>query len=273
MLFSDQHERLVDRVRILERRLLSADFEDEIDVVFQPIFNPTTGEVKGMETLARWQCASLGTVPPSEFIPLAERAGRINEITQNVLQKALDSAREWRDDIFLSVNLSALDIASQEAASHLLRIIEQAEFETSRLVFEVTETVFMNQIERTNVVLNQFKALGIEIALDDFGTGYSSLNYLQHMTLDRLTIDRSFIADIEKNTVAQKILFNVLRLCASIEIDCIIEGLERESQRQILASFGAKLVQGYYFAVPMSKQDASTYACDPTVWESKRQTA
>lgn len=255
VLFSNHHERAIEHARELERIMINAHFEDELDIMFQPIVNPVSGAILGMESLARWNSTMAGTVPPSDFIHLAEKLGKINEITQVVLKKTLHVAREWPSDIFISVNLSAMDVASDEAANRLIKTVHASGVPPQRLVFELTETMLMQEFDRTNAILDRFRALGIGIALDDFGTGYSSLSYLQHMKIDRLKIDRAFIADIDTNATSQQVLDGIIQLCANLNIDCIVEGVETESQRKIITQSGAMLAQGYYFARPVPNSE------------------
>lgn len=251
VLFSGNHAQHIHYTRQMERILLDADLNEELDVVFQPIVEVRTGAVRGMEALVRWNSPLLGPVKPDQFISGAEETGRIRDITPIVLRKALAAAEEWPEGIFLSINLSALDVASPEAALNITNIILNSDFPKHRLVFEITETTLLNDVQRTTEVLNQFRTFGIEIALDDFGTGYSSLSYLQHVPIDKLKIDRTFISDIEENDVAQRIMKGVINLCDSIEISCVVEGVERAAQKDIVAGLGPLLAQGYYYSAPL----------------------
>ncbi|MEM9669206.1 MAG: EAL domain-containing protein [Pseudomonadota bacterium] len=259
ILFSDQHESDVQKARQIERLLLDADLQREITIAFQPIVDPATGNTIGMEALARWHNDALGVVAPSDFICIAEQIGIINDITEVVLEKSLKAATTWPEHVFLSVNLSALDIATEEAAQRIVNKIMASSFQNERLFLEVTETILMNEFERSNQLLDRFRQLGVKVALDDFGTGYSSLGYLSRLPIDLLKIDRSFMAGIEENATSRRVLNTIVSLCSDIEVKCIIEGVERESQQKIVSNQGSVLAQGFLYSRPMNAEEVAEH--------------
>ena len=258
ILFSQEHESEIRDASTIEQKLLEAD-EDEFHVMFQPIVDVEKGKVVGLEALARWRSPSLGDVRPDVFIAAAEQSGVVTRLTAILLKKALEAAKSWPDDIYLSFNLSALDLASPESAMRLLRIIVDSGFPTNRLFMEITETAIMQDFERSMTGLNLLAKTGVKFALDDFGTGYSSLGYLQRLPIDRLKIDRSFTEGLESKKATRDIIRSVIGLCKNLEIDCVVEGIEERRQVDILSDMGAGYIQGYYFSEPMDHDDTLAF--------------
>lgn len=261
--FSDVDEARIERTRQIKRRLLSDDLMNELSVMFQPIVFPKTGKVKAMETLVRWNNPDLGNIPPSEFIPIAERTGRISDITCFVLQRALEVARKWPDHIFISLNLSALDLSSRTSVDRLLEILNASPVTANRVVLEITETALMKDHERGQQNVQAFRDLGVNIALDDFGTGYSSLSYLKQLSIKKLKVDRSFSCDIETDEMSRNLLTGIIELCATVGINCVIEGIETEGQLALVSVHKNTLAQGFYFSKPLSERDALAYVTRP----------
>jgi predicted signal transduction protein with EAL and GGDEF domain len=190
-------------------------------------------------------------VSPGDFIPAAERIGVIRSLTRVLLVKALTAAATWPEHIRVSFNLSAHDICSPEGILHLISAIEASGVSPSRIEFEITETAVTYDFARAEHSIAVLKAMGCTMSLDDFGTGYSSLSHLHLLPLDKLKVDRSFVADITTNPVSHKIVKSLAGLCADMEIACVAEGVETEAQFDTLRHLGCDLVQGYYFAKPM----------------------
>ncbi len=259
VLFSGDHELEISGRRQLEQCLLEANLEAELDVFFQPIVDSVDGQVVGMEALARWESPVIGTVSPDKFISAAESLGVVGNLTSILFRKSLNTAKFWPKSTYLSFNLSAIDIASKETALKLMSLIMESGFPPNRIVFEITETTMMLDFNHANEVLKPFRNLGVEIALDDFGTGYSSLSYIQKMPIDRLKVDRAFISDIETRKTTRDIMATVVELCSSLEIKCIVEGVETYKQLETVELLGCRLIQGYYFSKPLCAEDAQKF--------------
>lgn len=262
VLFSDEHEAKIREVSGIERHLRDADFEQEMDLAFQPIIDLESGKPVGFEALARWNSPKLGRVPPSAFIEAAERAGLINTLTEVLLEKALYAAASWPDDLYLSFNLSSRDIGSPQCMLRILGIIERSGVSPKRLNFEVTETAVLKDFDAARETLNLLKNLGVSIALDDFGTGYSSLSYVRNLPLDQLKVDRSFITEIGTDEMARAVVRTMLDLCRNLELVCIMEGVETEQQLAILREMECARSQGFYFSKPMQAEDIDGYLSD-----------
>ncbi|CCD94328.1 conserved membrane hypothetical protein [Bradyrhizobium sp. ORS 375] len=251
IIFSSELEAEIRSRSVIEHLLRTADFETEMDLVFQPIMDATDARTTGFEVLARWQSPKLGAVSPASFIPAAERIGVIRSLTRFLLVKALAAARTWPDDIRISFNLSAHDICAPEGVLPLISVIQASGVPPRRIEFEITETAVTFDFARAEQSIAALKALGCGISLDDFGTGYSSLSHVHRLPLDKLKVDRSFVHDVNANPVSHKIIKSLTGLCADMEISCVVEGVETKEQLDSLKRLGADYIQGYYFAKPM----------------------
>ncbi|UVO38971.1 EAL domain-containing protein [Bradyrhizobium arachidis] len=251
VIFSSELEAEIRSRGVIETLLRTADFDTEMELVFQPIVDSMNEHTVGFEALARWQSPRLGWVSPADFIPAAERIGLIRPLTQALLVRALAAAKTWPDHTRLSFNLSAHDICSPDGILPLIAIIEKSGVTPRRLDFEITETAVTFDFARAQQSIAALKAMGCGISLDDFGTGYSSLSHVHRLPLDKLKIDRSFVADINENPVSHKIIKSLTGLCDDMEIACVVEGVETRAQLDTLRRLGCDFLQGYYFAKPM----------------------
>ncbi|WP_052950326.1 putative bifunctional diguanylate cyclase/phosphodiesterase [Devosia limi] len=252
VLFDERHADEISKVRSMEHALHTADLDAEIYILFQPQFDIAFNRTTGYEVLARWRSPTLGEVSPGEFIPMAERSGMISKITQTVLKKALAVLDELPAPMRLSVNLSAHDIGSATAIEGIAALVGAAGT-PCRIDFEITETSIMRDLQQANAALVSLLALGSRIALDDFGTGHSSLTYIQNLPLDRIKVDRSFVAEVTSNPTSRAIIKTTVDLCRNLGITCVFEGIETEEQLEALLGLGGTVMQGYLFGRPMSK--------------------
>ena len=251
VIFSSELEAEIRSRGVIENMLRSADFDTEMELVFQPIVDAMGERTVGFETLARWNIPRLGRVSPADFIPAAERIGLIRPLTQALLTRALATAKSWPDEIRLSFNLSAHDVCAAEGILPLIAIIEKGGVPPRRIDFEITETAVTFDFARAEQSIGALKAMGCGISLDDFGTGYSSLTHVHRLPLDKIKVDRSFVADINDNPVSHKIIKSLAGLCDDMEIACVVEGVETHAQLDSLRRLGCELIQGYYFSKPM----------------------
>jgi predicted signal transduction protein with EAL and GGDEF domain len=230
-----------------------------MELVFQPIVDAMSEHTAGFEVLSRWHSPRLGQVSPADFIPAAERIGLIRPLTQALLVRALAAAKSWPDEIHVSFNLSAHDICSAEGILPLITIIERSGVPPRRIDFEITETAVTFDFVRAQQSIAALKAMGCGISLDDFGTGYSSLSHVHRLPLDKIKVDRSFVADINDNPVSHKIIKSLTGLCDDMEIACVVEGVETRAQLDSLRRLGCDFIQGYYFAKPMPRDAIDDY--------------
>jgi diguanylate cyclase (GGDEF)-like protein len=247
--YSAEHESRIRSERAIESALQSAEISREFQVYFQPVVALPARVIVGFEALARWNSPVLGRIPPDEFIPIAERTGLIHRLTASLFVKAIDQIAELPGDLSLAFNLSAHDITSTETVSELLEIIRRKNIDPRRITFEITETSVIGSYEMAEGCLRTLRAAGVKLALDDFGTGYSSLGYLHRLPIDCVKIDRSFVAGI-KDPVACGVVNSILNLCRSMQLQCVVEGVEEQHQQDLLEAMNCRLVQGYHLGRP-----------------------
>ena len=252
VVFTDRHADTLNRVRKMEHALHTADLDAEIHILFQPQFDIALNRTTGYEVLARWKSPELGEVSPVDFIPMAERLGMINKITQTVVRKALVVSAKLPKSLRLSVNLSANDLASTTAIEAIVAQVQRAGT-PCRVDFEITETAVMRDFEQASDGLIALLALGSRIALDDFGTGHSSLTHVQRLPLDRIKVDRSFVKEVTVDPTSRAIIKTTIDLCRNLGISCVFEGIETEQQLDALLGLGGTVMQGYLFGRPMSE--------------------
>ncbi|AHF66317.1 putative bifunctional diguanylate cyclase/phosphodiesterase [Pseudomonas cichorii] len=258
-LFSAAHRQQLNREGLTEQALRRADLDDEFHVVFQPIVDVHSQQTVAFEALARWESPELGNVPPSEFIPIAERVGMVNRLTVPLLSKALDTAASWPEGIRLSFNLSAHDCGSEDAAQQIVELIKSSRFDPACLDLEITETAVIQDLPQTQRAISRFRELGCGISLDDFGTGYSSLSQIHALSLTKLKVDRTFVTNIHLNPASFKIVKSLIALCQDMKLECIVEGVETAAELDALKNLGCAWAQGYLFSKPMRASDISTW--------------
>lgn len=248
--FSQQHESTIRQLGEIEQALRQADLEREMTLHFQPIIDVETGAIVAYEALARWHSSTLGPIAPDVFIRIAEKSDLIHELTDVLLRKALSFMARSDSRIGVSFNLSARDLASPDAVERVRQIVRQSHVDAARLTFEVTETAVIENFAKGRAALSHLSALGAKIALDDFGTGYSSLHCIHQLPLNSVKVDRSFVQEIEHDTLAQGIVRGIVELCRNLGLSCVIEGVETARQAEVLAQLGCRLMQGYHFGKP-----------------------
>lgn len=245
----------------LSQRLRKAVREDELSVAYQPVVIFPDNRIVAFEALCRWTDAELGPVSPADFIPLAESSGLIVDLGRSMLRKVCRDMARWRDELGVlpkvSVNISGRQIALESFVDEVRSVLDEFGLTPSQLCLEITETSLIDRSEAVLNRLNQLRQLGIGLALDDFGTGYASLSYLREMPFDVLKIDRSFIMDLGDDAQANSLLLSIISLGNALDLLVVGEGVETETQREILAAAGCQLAQGFLFYRPLTEPDAS----------------
>ncbi|HEX9471787.1 MAG TPA: EAL domain-containing protein [Bradyrhizobium sp.] len=241
-------QQLRDR-RALERDLRSAVANGELLLEYQPQRHGN-GEIIGFEALVRWNHPQRGTVPPAEFIPIAEESDLIVEIGEWVVRQACREAASWDDKLQVAVNVSAIQFRRGDLQQLIRTVLHESGIPPARLELEITEGVLIENVARAASILNALKILGIRIALDDFGTGYSSLSYLQSLPLDRIKIDRSFIASLGRTDRSLAIVRAVIGLAHGLGLPVLAEGVETNDQLKALIREGCDEMQGYLIGRP-----------------------
>ncbi len=244
----------------METKLRGALERDELSLQFQPQFDLQTGLIAGVEALLRWTTSDLGAVPPSEFIPIAEATGMIFPIGEWVLRTACAQQRAWTDEglpsIHMAVNVSACQFVSAGFPSLVLTIIQDTGIDPAALELEITESALMNDEARSMATLQELKALGVMLSIDDFGTGYSNLARLREFPVDRLKIDRSFVAHIATRSSDSTIAEAIIAMAKTLKLDVVAEGVEDFQQLLLLQEHQCHLAQGYLLSRPLRAADA-----------------
>jgi PAS domain S-box-containing protein len=229
---------------------------------FQPVVMLRTGEVAGVEVLARWLHRTLGVIPPGSFIATAEQEGLIGDLTAMVMDKAFTAAKMLPSPQWLAINISPHLLRDLTLPERIRGAAEATGFPLDRVVIEITESALLDNLEHAQTIATELKAQGCRLALDDFGTGYSSLLHLQSLPFDELKVDRSFVGSMMERRESRKIVSAVVGLGQSLGMATIAEGVETEEQAEMLLLLGCEMAQGWLFgrAVPAEEISAVTAA-------------
>ncbi|MFT7880002.1 MAG: bifunctional diguanylate cyclase/phosphodiesterase [Sulfurimonas sp.] len=249
----------VERKILIEQSLYRALNEENIEIYFQPQMDRNQ-DLMGCEVLARWEDAALGTVYPAEFIPVAESTGVIIELGDYVLERSLKTLKEWLakgyDIRQFSINISVRQLFYMGFVDKVDRLMNEYldERDRDKIVFEITESVLAEDIDKVIRILSELKAMGIVLSMDDFGTGYSSLNYLRTLNVDELKIDKTFIDHFNERNTDQVMVTTIISIAKNFGLNVVLEGVETKEQFDLLASYGCHAYQGFYFSRPLSKK-------------------
>jgi EAL domain-containing protein (putative c-di-GMP-specific phosphodiesterase class I) len=241
----------------LELDLSSALREEQLFVLYQPIFDLRGRRVIGVEALLRWRHPQRGVVGPDVFIPLAEETGLIVPIGRWVLEQACRPPAAWSaqgQPLAVSVNVSAHQLGRRSFADDVRRTLRDCELDPSLLTLEITETTLMRDVTGASDRLREIRELGVQIAIDDFGTGYASLSNLQRMPVDVLKVDRSFIAALGDGGRGRELLEAILGVGQALSLVVVAEGIELRSQMVTLEEMGCEMAQGFLMGRPSSPE-------------------
>ncbi len=259
---SKMHQQALKRLQ-LETDLHTAIQNQEFELYYQPIINLTTEAIIGFEALVRWISPHRGFVSPGAFIPVAEETGLIIPMSKWILETACAQMRSWQqqisncESVVMSVNLSSRQFAQADLVEQIQQVLEVTGLKPQNLKLEITESMVIDDVENTIILLGRLKDLGIKISMDDFGTGFSSFSYLHRFPIDTLKIDRSFVSNMSKGQKNQDIVSTIIMLAHKLGMDIIAEGIETDLEKQILQSLNCEYGQGYLFAKPLSADDAT----------------
>jgi len=258
----------------LENDLRRALQNKEFKLYYQPQINIETNEISAMEALIRWEHPEKGTIPPTEFISLAEETRLIQPIGDWILETACKELKKWRDiglvDVRIAVNLSAYQFEQDDIINKIIENLKKNNIPGNMLEIEITENVLMKDIENTINKLKKLSNYGVKIAIDDFGTGYSSLNYLKKLPIDTLKIDRSFINDMHNSKEDSSIIKAIIAMAKGMNLNIISEGVETEEQLQQLIEWRCKNMQGFLFSRPITNFDAVKMLMSPETYQKKQ---
>jgi len=252
-------------VAVVERLELEGDLRrglerEEFYLDYQPIFKLRTGEIAGIEALARWRHPERGLLPPAEFIPVAEDSRLILPLGRWVLRDACLRAAAWRQRFLehpalaMSVNLSSEQVREAELVEEVEGALAESQLDPHSLILELTETAFMEDVDEIAARLRELKVLGVQLAVDDFGTGYASLQHLRRFPIDVLKIAKSFVDELGGTSDDSALARAIIDLGGSFQLRVVAEGIEHPAQLDRLMELGCDLGQGFHFARPMEPE-------------------
>jgi diguanylate cyclase len=258
--FEPQMNHTALRTLILQRDLNRALSEGTLSVSFQPKFSVVTQSVTGVEALIRWRHPEFGDIPPLEFIPIAERSGLIIEIGEWVIREVCRNIALWDAQalpaISVAVNLSPIQFNLSDLVDRIDALVAESGVIPGRLIFEITETAAMQNIETTIYMIEMLQSRGYAVAIDDFGTGYSSLGYLQRFNFDQIKIDGSFMRNLDSDGGRGSALLSaVVALARALQVEVVAEGVETESQFQMLSDVACDQMQGFLMSRPLPDKE------------------
>jgi len=262
---STMTDEVVNRVATIEA-LREAIEQQQFVLYFQPQIDISNGQVIGAEALIRWLHPEKGLLPPGAFIPCAEASGQIIAIGEWVMREACRKCVQWRETGVeiprIAINISGHQFKGPSMATTLKSILNATGCPASALELEITESILMDNPERSATMLEALQALGAEISIDDFGTGYSSLSYLKRLPINKLKIDRSFIDELHLDGHDQAITRAIIALAQSLKLEVIAEGVENIEQLNRLRELGCNQVQGFHFSRPLPETEFLAYVED-----------
>jgi EAL domain-containing protein (putative c-di-GMP-specific phosphodiesterase class I) len=241
-------------------QLRSAVKNNEMVLFYQPQIDTNTGELCGKEALIRWNHPEYGILTPIHFIELAEKSGLIMEIGEWVIKTAIQQQSVWRQAPFndktpVSVNISATQLYKSDFCEMVDRYAQANGLPHAQICFELTESMFMQDVEGAIKVMQKLKDKGYSVAIDDFGTGYSNLSYLKKFPIDLLKIDQVFVRNVHLDQVNAEIIKAIVAIGKAMSLDLVAEGVETDEELNLLQQFGCNNVQGYYYAKPLAVTD------------------
>lgn len=248
--FRDSMLQRLQENKSFEDDLLHALENDQFKVYYQPIADTVSREIYGYEALVRWFHPLRGMVPPTEFIPVAEKTGLINQLGEWVLKTACEEAARWEQPLKVSVNVSPIQLINTSLTDTVAAVLKKTGLDPRRLDLEITESDVFNENTRSLEILSQLREQGIQISIDDFGTGYSSLSRLSYFPFDKIKIDRSFVINIPMQKDDLDIVRLIISMGKSLHMRIVAEGVETEEQLTSLQQLGCDLVQGYLIGKP-----------------------
>lgn len=248
----------VEYLRRLEEDLKVAIAENQISLRYQPKVHISTGELLGVEALARWEHPQRGAISPAEFIPIAEESGLIIPLGRKVLELALQQSKQWADHNKcrkIAINIAPSQFETDGFLTDTLALLSSHEVPSHSIELEITESMAMSKFDDTLQQLQLLRQAGISIAIDDFGTGFSNLSQLSRLPFDTLKIDQSLIADIGKQPKNEAIIKAIISMAETLGFKTVAEGIENEQQFRFLEEIDCDVIQGFFLGKPMLPSD------------------
>jgi len=267
--YSSEMDKAAKRNIRLQTDLHKAIERKELEVVYQPKMDAVTGDLIGFEALLRWHHSTLDTIPPVEFIPLAEKSGLIHKISAWVLTEVVDQISRWQESGYshvpIAVNVSALQLVQPNFAAELLQIAYEAGIKGFQLEVEITESIGIEELDVARANLERLNEGGVAVSIDDFGTGYASLGSLQHFPISRLKIDRLFVSGCTVDEKKARVVRSIITMGNSLGMRVLAEGVETTEQLLFLRDHHCDEIQGYLVSKPVSAEQATQFVEQPSV--------
>lgn len=236
----------------LDSELPAALQRDEIEVLFQPQFSCGDGQMVGAEALARWQHPTLGLIGAGKLFAIADRAGQVAALSQTVMARALEIARNWPANLRLSLNITPQELGAPGFADEFVQLVVRSGISPQRLTVEITEDLLVRDVALAATALDALRQAGLKIALDDFGAGFCNFAYLKSLPIDAIKLDRSMVMGVCSDARDRAVLRAMVALADALELDIVAEGIETEGQRDTVIAEGCTYWQGFLNAEPMS---------------------
>lgn len=247
-------EKIETHAQILHELRLAIDAR-ELDMYIQPKVNVATNRVMSGEALMRWHHATMGMIPPSVFIPLAEQSGLIHSLTRIAIEKMFAWLADSRADMSLSINISAIDLEQLDFIDYLKQTSSKYSINTSQITLEITESQELDKSKELVTKIAAIKSLGFAISLDDFGTGYSSMAYLSQLDIDEVKVDMIFVKNIQNNSTNQAIVKTLISMAETLGAQVVIEGIETSEELEVIRRLGGSIGQGYFWSPAIAAHD------------------
>ncbi len=264
-MFDSESARLSEQRLSIAAALKMAIDENQLSLHFQPQICLKTGKVVGCEALLRWHHPVFGAVSPDVFIPIAESAGVINQLTEWVVENGI----QWQakfckliPDHVISINISAKDLLNKDLPVLLITILNEQKVRAESVMLELTESATLEESKKIKATLDDYRLIGLKLAIDDFGTGYSSLAYLSQLGFDEVKIDKQFVLNLPFSVNDQSICRATCDIAATLGAQVVAEGIEDEQSLAMLQSYGCEFGQGYYFSKPLCADDYLAWISD-----------
>lgn len=255
--------------RQLELDLRAAIKDGGFELYFQPLYSLAKKRLTGFEALIRWNHPTRGRINPGDFIALAEETGLIIPIGEWVLREACHLASSWPDNVSVAVNVSPKQFVANGITATVLSALSASGLPPQRLELEITESIFITDVDATLATLHSLRNIGVRIALDDFGTGYSSLSYLRSFPFDKVKIDKSFVDDLGTSGNGHAVIRAITTLADALGMETLAEGVEDVAQFEVLEREGCQNIQGYLFSKPVAADRVTDLLRDGTGYQRK----
>jgi len=253
----DQFDQAIGQKNELLVELDQTIEDGNLGVVYQPKWDLSSNRLNGAEALVRWNHPERGMISPEIFIPLLEKAGRIDGLTFQVLRQALNDLSRWnqrRPGLTCSVNISAKLLDDTEFVRQAIAMVDEARVDNSQIVFEVTETATLSDPEQSIIALELIQKSGIRVSIDDYGTGQSTLSYLQRLPVSEIKLDQSFVKTMTADNANRVMVKSTIRMAHDLGLKIVAEGIEDQACLELLTQYGCDIGQGWHISKPVTTE-------------------